>query len=430
MITKIRQTLDSGDNRILFSNFFSLTLLQAVNYILPLITLPYLVRVIGVENFGLLAFSVAVIGYFQIVTDYGFNLSATKEISIHRENKDKINEIFSSVMTIKIILGLLGFVMMSILVFSFKKFSTNWGIYLLTYGTVLGQVLFPVWFFQGMEKMKHVTILNILAKSIFTITIFLFIKKANDFYFVPILTSSGFLIVGIISLIIIKKRFHVNFILQPTEKFIFYLKDGWHIFVSIFATSLYTMSTVMLIGLFTNNIIVGYYSAAEKLINAIKGLISPVSQTLFPYISRKAHISKQIALRTIRKITTITGTLMFVISVLLLLFSKSIISIVLGPEYMNSLIVFRIFSIVPFLVSLDTMFGTLTMLVFNRNRQYSRIIISAGIINIILSCILIPLFQHIGAAISVLVVELFITLNVFGYVQYNDLKIFEKSPNG
>jgi polysaccharide transporter, PST family len=425
MATGFRYPLHTEDNRRLFSNFFSLTILQFVNYILPLLTLPYLVRVIGAEYFGLLAFSAALIGYFQIITDYGFNLSATKEISINREDKNKINEIFSSVMTIKIILCFIGFILMSIIVFSFKKFSKNWIIYFITYGTVLGQVSFPVWFFQGIEKMRHITILNILAKLIFTVSIFIFVKGTEDFFLVPIFTSLGFLIVGFISIFIMRRRFNISFVIQPLNKIIFYLKDGWYIFLSIFATSLYSMSTVILLGLFTNNIFVGYYSAAEKLINAVKGLISPVTQTLFPFIIRKAQISKQLALQNIRKIALVTGYLMLLISACLFMFSKGIISIVLGPEYINSVIVFRIFSILPFLVTLDTMFGTLTMLVFNRNQQYSRIIISAGLINLILAFILIPLFQHIGAAISVLIVELFITINMFIYIHYNDLRIFE-----
>lgn len=424
MFDKLKHFVNTEDKKRIISNFGSLSILQVVNYILPLITLPYLVRVIGVEYFGLLAFASAVIGYFQIVTDYGFNLTATREISIFRESRSKISEIFSAVMMIKIILLFLGFILMSIIVFNIRKFSQNWEIYILTYGTIIGQVLFPIWFFQGMERMKHITYLNVLAKSIFTITIFILVKEPDDYFFVPILNSIGFIIVGIFSLIIIKKQFNVFFIFQPIRIVLYYLRDGWHIFLSNFATSLYTMSTVILLGVFTNNLIVGYYSGAEKIISALKGLITPVSQTLFPYISRKASISKLIALKNIRKILSFVGFGMLSISVILLLFSKYLILIILGNDYLNSLIVFRILAIIPFLVTLDTMFGTLTMIVFNRNKQYSRIILSAGLLNIILACVLIPFFQHIGAAISVLFVEIYITVNMFFYIQNNGLKIF------
>ena len=279
--------LNSPDKKRLFSNFVSLSVLQGANYILPLITFPYLVRVLGPSKYGLIAFAQAFIQYFNILTDYGFNLSATREISINREDKGKVSEIFSSVMIIKFALLILSFIIVTIIVFSFGKFKKDWLLYYLTFGMVIGQVLFPVWFFQGMERMKYITFLNITAKLIFTVCIFIFVHSVSDYIYVPLIRSLGFITAGVMALWIVFKEFKLRLSIPNLNVINYRLKEGWYIFLSEISGNLYGQGTIVILGIVSTNKIVGYYSVGEKLVKSIAGLSQPLAQAIYPFISKK-----------------------------------------------------------------------------------------------------------------------------------------------
>ena len=423
MINRIKKKFRSQDNRRLFSNFAALTVLQGANYIFPLITLPYLVRVLGVEKYGLLAFAGATTGYFNIVVDYGFDLVAPREIAINRKNWAKISEIYSAVMIIKIILMVISTVLLTALVFSFDKFSTDWKLYYLTFGVVVGQALFPVWLFQGLEEMKYIAYLNLLTRLIFTVAIFIFVKNEADYYLVPVIRSLGAVLVGFMAICIVKRKFKVVFRLQPFRVLSHYFREGYHVFISKIAISLYTISTTFILGLFTNNVIVGYFAAADRIIQALKGLTGPISQAIYPFISKKISDSKEEGLRIIRLAAKYIGGITGVISLFVLIFAAPLVHILLGSQYENSVSVLRIMSVLPFFIGLSNVFGVQAMVSFGREKPFSRIVITGSILNLVLSFILVPLFHQVGSAISVVTVELFITLSMFIYLQTHGLKI-------
>ncbi len=336
MINKIRRLFNTEDKKRLFSNFLSLSILQGANYILPLLTLPYLVRVLGPEKFGLIMFAQAFVQYFVILTDYGFNLSATREISIHRDNKEKVSEIFSSVMIIKFSLLIISFIILTLIVFSFEKFRKDWLIYYLTFGMVVGQVLFPIWFFQGIEKMKYITFLNILAKSIFTIAIFVFVHKISDYIYVPLLNSLGFIIAGILALWIVFKDFGIRGYIPNLKALTQYLKESTQFFLSRISISIYTFTNTFVLGLFTNNTMVGYYSIAEKLYIALQQIYQPIVNTLYPYVAHAKNISLY---KKIFKLVNLTNVIVVII---LFLLANVVINTIFGEGLNTSVNIFRI----------------------------------------------------------------------------------------
>jgi len=418
MLNKLKQKITgTEEKKRLVDNIISLGFLQGANYILPLLTLPYLVRVLGPEYFGLLAFATSTNSYFVLITDYGFNLSATRQISIHRDDKNKLDEIFSSVMIIKTALLLISFALIVILVFSFEKFSLHWEAYFITFGMVVGQVLFPVWMFQGLEKMKYITYINIGAKAFFTVCVFVFVQNKADYLLVPILTAMGFIVAGICSLYIIKKDFKVTFAWQSFATIKLQLVEGWHVFFSSMAISLYTISSTFILGLFTNNTVVGYFAAADKVVQAVKGIYQPFSQAIYPMIGKKIHDNKQAGLAFISQITMVLGLGMFVISVVLFLLSDLFINLLLGEQYKESVLYLQIMAFLPFIVTLSNFFGIQTMLNLGYKQAFSRILFAAAILGVGSSFVLVPLYKGMGTAITLLIVEVFVTVVMYIYLR-------------
>jgi polysaccharide transporter, PST family len=421
MINKLKTTIYK--NKLLFENFMSLSALQTAGYIIPLITLPYLVRVLGPEKFGLVMFAQAFATYFVLLTEYGFKLSATREVSINRNNKEKISEIFCSVYFVKMTLLLISFLIFTTLVFSIPRFNVEHLVFMFSFIMVLGNLIFPVWLFQGMEKMKYITIINVLVKTVFVIPIFLFIKSQSDYAYVPLINSLGFLVSGIIAFYWGIKIFRIKLFLPSVQHIVHQFKEGWYIFISTIAISLYTTSNVFILGLFTNNTIVGYYSAAEKLINAARGLLHPVSQSIYPHISRLASESKEKALIFIKKLIKIIGGGTLILSLIIFILATPIINLALGSQYQQSIVILRILASLPFIIGLSNIFGIQLLLPFNIKKLFTLSIVIPSILHIALLFFVSFLYKEIGVAILVIFTETSILLFRVGgiYLFHKDL---------
>lgn len=317
------------------TNFFFLVLLQGVNYLLPLLSFPYLFRVLGVEKWGLVSFGYALIQYFVMLTDFGFNLSGTKFISENRNNTETINRYLNAAMLGRFLLSLLSLMILMILTISFSRFRDESVFYILYFGIVLGNVMFPMWFFQGMETMKYMTLFNILSKALSIIPFFLFVHKPEDYILVPVFYSFGFLIAGFISLFLIYKKMGMKWFIPKVEEIKSALLDSSTYFLSRLSTSLFTTSNSFIIGIFLGNTAVGYYSAAEKLYQAYNQLLLPFSGVLFPHIAKSKNT---VFFKKVYRIISYSNILCVIIAIAL---SGYIIQIVYGEVVPESLSVFR-----------------------------------------------------------------------------------------
>lgn len=398
-----------SDRRRMLGNMTSLFTLQGANYALPLVTLPYLVRVLGPEKFGLIAFAQAFMQYFAVATDYGFNLSATREVAVHRENPQKLAQIISAVMTIKIALAVVGAGVLALVVFLIPSFYVYWPLYAVVYLSVLGATLFPTWLFQGLERMRDITWMNVGARIITTACIFFFVRNASDYVTAAAIQSVPAMMAAIPAWIGMRQSHRVKLNLPKLDTIREQLKSGWHVFLSTAAINVYTSSNTFILGLIVGPVAVGYFSAANKLVQAVQGLLSPVTQTLYPHISMLAARSRDEALTFIRKVLKIIAPVSFLLSGILLAGSAPLIGIVLGAQYGPAISVLEWLAFLPFIIALSNVFGIQTMLTFGMNQLFSRILMASAGLNFLLVFPLAWRFGAGGAAMSMLLTETFVT---------------------
>ncbi len=405
LIKRTYQMVEPKEGKAVMHNAAFLSGLQAVTYILPIIILPYLFRVVGAEKFGLIAFAQAFAQYFMILTDYGFSISATREISISQNEHAKICEIFSSVMIVKITLALISFLIMAALVYFIPKFRHDWLIYILSFGVVLGNTLFPVWFFQGTERMKYIAHLTILGELIYAFCIFTMVKSADDYLMVPLITSFVALTIGLLGQYVAFRRFQVAFKFPGYKNLHQQIKSGWNLFISIVAINAYTTTRIFAVGLLTSNTVTGFYSIAEKIANAVQTFpLSSFSQAIFPNLSKIYHKNKAMAFKLMQEIQQITNVIALIFIPLTFILAPFIITIVCGGHYPEAVLTLRLLLLAVFFVSANA-FRIQFLLVCSQTQTYSRIHITMALIGLPLILLLIKTYSYAGAAMATVVIE-------------------------
>ena len=399
-------------SRRVVGNAASVMAVQAGSYLLPIINIPYLLRVIGPEHYGLIAFSQAVMMYFVTLNDYGFNLSATRELAVHRDDPVLRSELYSAVMTIKCSLCVLSFLILCALVHFVPRFHSNGAVFFASFGIVVGTMMFPQWFFQGIEKMYWISMVNLTANLIFTFGIYFLVRNSSDYLIAAIVQAAGKVLAGILGLIILFSTEHVKLSVPTLAQLHHRFVDGWHLFMSTAAATLYTSSNAVVLGFVCGMTEVGYFSAAYKIFAAGQMLVSPMCQAIYPHVCSLAHRSRELAVDYLRKAMVVIGGLTFAGGLLVLFLAPLIVRIAMGAKYMASVPVLQLMAMTPFACAINNIYGTQGMLNFGMKPQYSRIIVISAFLN---NIILVPLcywFKAPGAAVSGLLIETFVTVTM------------------
>lgn len=415
-VKKLIEKIKENNSKVLINNFLSLTVLQALNILLPFLVMPFLIQTVGIEKFGLLTFIHTIILTLQVFTEYGFNTIATRDISVQSGDLKKVNATFNEVLFTKIILALLCFVFLVLLVVSFEKFRINALLYFLYFGIIVGQSIFPVWLFQGLQEMKYITYVNVIFKTIFTLCIFVFVKQKADIWLVPLFLSLGFICSGLASLFIAYYKFHIRYQVVSLSSVKKQMKNAYYMFLSEVQMAAISYINILILGFLIGNAAVGVYSSAEKVIRAIGNMQTPIINAVYPHISKLMITDRTKALLFINNLRKIGSLVFIVFSIILFVFSPLLFKYIYGNEPQeNVILIFRILLVFPLFSFLDQVFGKLVLLTSGKEKVFFRVFFFAAIISVILVFINTYLFGNKGTAAANAIVQFFIMIGMYYY---------------
>lgn len=411
-------------DHVLKKNFSYLFLLQNVNYIIPLLLLPYLTRTLGADNFGRIAFAQAFTTYFILLTDFGFNTSATQEIVRVREDKAALSKVFWSTTITKLLLAFISFLVFAILLIGIPKLHHMNLLLMIAFTGVLSTVLFPVWLFQGLEKMSYITWFNVIPKILVLACTFLFVKLKSDYVLAMLIQTSGTLLSAIACAVLLFNQKTVKFYSPCFADIQSTFVEGWHIFASSVATNLYTTTNTVVLGFFANDAAVGIFSASEKIIRAIISLFSSVSQVTFPRINSYYHESKERALLFGTKILKYAAVSTFLTGVLLFISAPLIVRILFGiPQYAETIIILRISCFIPFFAICNGILAVNLLITFGLKRYLVKIVGAGGVFSLFLIVPAVLMYQARGVAVVATLTEILITILLLYVFRKHQIKL-------
>ena len=381
--------------------------LQGVNYLVPLLVWPYLMIVLGAQQFGVFSFGIALAQYLMMLVDFGFNLTATKQIALAQGNAKEINRLFSATLEAKILLLLLSAIIVAIISFipAYWEFRIiSW----ITWIMVAGHTFSMFWLFQGLGKIRIVAIINAVLKLLILPLTFVLVKNETDTNIAAWIQVAVFVGAAIVTIAIVYYRNLAHLTKINWRDITKQLRSSWSIFLSNAATSTYTALFVVILALFVPADDVGRYSAAEKIMRCACYMVwVPISQAFFPRISRLSEENRTEGHRLVRYITIILAVTLGILGVV---FAASIEPIVnwLGKDYGGIGTLSAVMAIIPMLVGIGGAQGQLGLIAMGGEQEkhaFRNVYLLAGLVSLASIGVFAWLWGAIGAAAALVVTE-------------------------
>jgi O-antigen/teichoic acid export membrane protein len=410
---------------ILVKNILSLYVLQAGTYLIPLITTPYLACTLGVANFGVLGIATAIMGYVSLVTDWGFGFTATKEVASHATDAAALRKIYWNTVLAKALLCSCALLMFIAAVWAIPQWRQMGSILFVASLSLVTGIFSTAWFLQGLEKIVPMATISLVNRFLSVPMIFALVHSPEDVIVVVAIGAGLGTISTVISFFVANRAVALLPIHFDIKGACQQIKAGASIFLSTAGISLYTQSNIIMIGAVAGPIQAGLYNGAEKIQRAVIGLIGPVSSAVYPRINNLL-VSNPKQSHQLMRITLIAqGLFALCLSAGMYLTADIGTRLLLGEQYLSAIPIIRCLAALPFLIGVSNVLGINMMFPFGMNNEVARITLASGVFNVAMLPLLTYFLGAIGAAISIVLTETFVTVSMAWVIYANRHVVFK-----
>ena len=399
-------------------NAIALYGVQFATYIVPLVTLPYVARVLNESGFGLVVFAQGFSFLLGLVITYSFDLTATREVAAKRNETGVLGGIAARVLGGKLLLAVVALVVALGALLVVPKLRANPDLLGLALLAALATGLNPGWFFVGIERLRLVALVQLGSRVLSAGLTFVFVTSADDAWVILALYAGASLLASGIGHWLMYRR--IPRVRPRIAGSLTAIRQGWLLFVGTGAFTLYTSANVVVLGLFVSSAQVAHFGAAERIVRASSQVLGPAATVVFPRLaylqaSDEATRARRLGLISVVVFGAIGGTAALALAIL----APVIIPLVFGPEFDEAIVLLRILGL---LVFLSAVANALVQWMFSLHMDQAvvRIVIAAGVSNLALALVLVPRFGPVGMACSVLVAEVVAVLGCVRAIRRND----------
>lgn len=387
--------------RRIFSDTLYLLLLQALNYLGSFVALPYLLRVLGPQAYGSVVFAQALVGYAVIFTEYGFGLTATRDIAAARGNENALAKVYWTTVAAKLLLLVCSAIILITIIVLAPKLRHDWVLFALCGTLIFGYFTFPQWYFQGIGQLRDATIAQVIARLALVAAILTLVNSPANMKMAAFLMSSSQL-GGAVVLLAAGKRLYPNQFYRPKFSEVRHaLTEAWHLFAGYTFTALYLQTNSFVLGVVSGKRPVAFYNLGYSIPLAIQALTIPVTLSIFPRVSILFSENRAAAWLMVKRLALFLLPAMGVASILLAFFADLIVTMVGGKSYSSSASILRVMAILPFMLTVATIAGSIVMVNIHLRRDLTRIYIGTGLLNAALLPYLVLHYAALGAAVSI-----------------------------